>query len=334
MDAGLERARRSARVTTTRGFLLGKFMPPHAGHVSLCRAAQGMVDELTILVCSLPDDSIDGETRVGWMRELFPKARVEWLSREVPQAPEDSPDFWPIWRALVREYHPEPIDYVFAGELYGERLAKELGATFVPFLREDSGLFADLSATKVRGDPAAQWPHLPTPVRKDWVKVVALHGVESVGKSTLARQLADRLSTQWVSEYGRAHCEVHGTDLGQSGLQMIAAAHQAQIEAAKEWSGPVLITDTDWVMTAAWSEMMLGEPLGGPAYPLADLYLHLPPDRPWVDDGTRIYGEDDERLRFDRICRAELARRGCRVVTLDAAFAQRLNQALDAIAQV
>ena len=319
-------------MTFKRGFVLGKFMPPHAGHVSLCRAAQAMVDELTILVCSLPDDPISGEQRLGWMRELFPYARVEWINRVVPQAPEDSPDFWPIWSDIVREYHPEPIDLVFAGEAYGERLAAEVGGTFVPFLREESGLFADISATKVRGNQAAHWHHLPTRVRREWVKTVALHGVESVGKSTLAKELAERLGTQWVSEYGRAHCEVHGTDLGQEGLQLIAAAHQAQIEAAKEWSGPILISDTDWVMTAGWSEMILSEPLGGPTYPLADLYLHLPPDLPWVDDGARIYGEEEERQRFDAICRNELANRGCNVVTLDAPFDQRIDQALAAIA--
>jgi HTH-type transcriptional repressor of NAD biosynthesis genes len=80
--------------------------------------------------------------------------------------------------------------------------------------------------------------------------------------------------------------------------------------------------------------MMLSEPLGGPTYPLADLYLYLPPDRPWVDDGTRIFGEEQERLRFDAICRKELAKRGCNVVTLDAPFDQRFDQALAAIAEL
>ena len=53
-----------------RGFLLGKFMPPHAGHVSLIEAARRLVDELTILVCSLPDDPIPGQVRLEWMRGL------------------------------------------------------------------------------------------------------------------------------------------------------------------------------------------------------------------------------------------------------------------------
>jgi len=47
-----------------RGFILGKFMPPHAGHVTLIQSARALVDELTILLCSLPDDPILGETRL------------------------------------------------------------------------------------------------------------------------------------------------------------------------------------------------------------------------------------------------------------------------------
>ena len=61
-----------------RGFILGKFMPPHAGHVTLVQSARALVDELTILFCSLPDDPIPGETRHAWLRELFPDCRIAW----------------------------------------------------------------------------------------------------------------------------------------------------------------------------------------------------------------------------------------------------------------
>jgi len=70
-----------------RGFLLGKFMPPHAGHVTLVQSARALVDELTILLCSLPDDPIPGEQRLDWMRRLFPDCRIEWQSKPVAQAP-------------------------------------------------------------------------------------------------------------------------------------------------------------------------------------------------------------------------------------------------------
>ena len=61
---------------TTRGFLLGKFLPPHQGHVFLAEFARRHCDSLTILVCSLARDPIPGALRFAWMRELFPDCRV------------------------------------------------------------------------------------------------------------------------------------------------------------------------------------------------------------------------------------------------------------------
>lgn len=320
---------------TTRGFVLGKFMPPHAGHVSLCEAASRMVDELTILVCWLPGDPIPGEQRLDWMRELFPRARVIGHSENVPQYPEESADFWPIWAEIVRHHHPEPIDLVFAGEEYGAQLAERVGGLFVPLGGRIAGGDHDgpggVSGTAVRSDPAANWRWLPAPVRRDMVKVVSLHGIESTGKSTLAAALAGELGTTWVPEYGRSHCEIHGTDLAPRDLETIAAAQQAMIAAASPWSGPVLISDTDWLMTRAWHEMMIGRPMAGPGYPLADLYLLLAPDQPWIDDGLRIYGADGERARFHDLCVAELQSAGANFVTIAGSWDERRAAALAAI---
>ena len=313
---------------TTRGFVLGKFMPPHAGHVALCRAAESLCDELTILVCWLPGDPIPGEQRLRWMRELFPHARVVGQDAEVPQHPDDSPDFWPIWRALVRAAHPQPIDMVFAGEMYGAELARQVGGRFVPLLREEAGI----SGTLAREDMAANWHHLPTPVRRDTAKVVVLHGIESTGKSVMTRALAEKLGTHWVPEYGRFHCEAYGTDLAPPDLTLIAAAQQAMILAARERSGPVLLSDTDWLMTRAWNRMLFGKELAGGSYPLADLYLHLAPDVPFVDDGLRMFGTADERSRFDALCRAELEAAGANRADISGSWEERLDRALAAIA--
>ncbi|MDP6816389.1 MAG: adenylyltransferase/cytidyltransferase family protein, partial [Alphaproteobacteria bacterium] len=116
----------------SRGFLLGKFLPPHLGHVYLCDFATAYADELSILLCSLPDDPIPGDLREGWLRRMFPAARLLRLADPVPQEPADHPDFWAIWRELIGRLHPEPIDFVFASEAYGRRLAAEVGGRFVP----------------------------------------------------------------------------------------------------------------------------------------------------------------------------------------------------------
>lgn len=149
------------------GFVLGKFMPPHAGHLLLCDTAMLGCSRLTILVCWLPGDPVPGPSRLAWMRELYPACRVVGHGAVVPQAPEEHPDFWVIWRGIVRVAHPEPIDRVYASEPYGARLATEVGATFVPV--DLARRRVPLSATMVRADPARHWHRLPASVR-DWYR--------------------------------------------------------------------------------------------------------------------------------------------------------------------
>ncbi len=319
-----------------RGFLLGKFMPPHAGHVALIDAARSLVDELTVLVCWLPDDTIPGELRLAWMRELFPGCRVVGHGAPVPQEPGASPDFWPIWREIVRGAHPEPIDYLFAGEDYGAELAANVGGLFVPLGGRVLGQAADplggLSASAVRADPGAHWDRLPRPVQRHYRRRVCLHGGESTGKSTLAAALAVRFGTIWVGEYGRSHCEVHRGPLSRDDLLLIGAAQDAMISAAEPWAGRLLIADTDPLMTAAWCEMLLGEiPPRLMSYGRADLYLLLEPDLPWVDDGTRFFSGEDDRARFAAIVERVLEESGARIARIGGRDAERERQAVASI---
>ncbi len=289
-----------------RGFLLGKFMPPHAGHVSLIDAARRLVDELTILVCWLPDDPIAGELRLDWLRELYPDCRIVGHGEVVPQHPDESADFWPVWRRIVAGAHPEPIDYLFAGEVYGADLAREAGGYFVPLgnriLGKADNSLGVISASAIRQAPAAHWHFLPEPVRRYYRKRVCLHGGESTGKSTLAGRLERHFAAVTVGEYGRSHCEVYKADLTLADLQLIADAQHAMIKAAAPWAGPLLLVDTDALMTAAWCEMLLGtRPAAIMAHPRADLYLLMEADIPWVDDGTRFFSAEADRRRFNGI---------------------------------
>lgn len=164
------------------------------------------------------------------------------------------------------------------------------------------------------------------------IRVVTLHGIESTGKSTLAEQLARALDTVWVPEYGREYCLEHGTDCTPEDLRAIAAGHHDRIEAAMPLSGAVLISDTDWLMTRAWHRMMIGTEMAGPAYPLADLYLLLAPDVPWIDDGLRLHAEAEQRRHFAELARAELAAAGVRWVEIGGDWERRRAAALAAIA--
>lgn len=319
-----------------RGFLLGKFLPPHAGHVTLIRSARALVDELTVLLCSLPDDPIPGETRLEWMRGMFPDCRIVHQSEAVPQAPADDPEFWDIWSKLVAKAHPEPIDYLFAGETYGAELAQHVGGMFVPLggrvLDADRNGIGGLSGEKVRADPWRYWDYLPHPVRNHYAMTVCLHGIESVGKSSLAERLADHYGTTFVPEYGRSHCETHGTDCREDDLMLIGQAQQAMIEASRPWANRLLIADTDALMTAAWSQMMIGyTPDQLISQRKADLYLMLGTDAPFVDDGTRVYKAADEREKFDRVARATLVLSRTNFVEVRGSWDDRFETAVGAI---
>lgn len=315
----------------TRGFVLGKFLPPHDGHVLLCEVAQARVDQLTILVCSLPDDPIAGTIRAEWMRSLFPGARVIHHDAVVPQAPEDHPDFWPIWRSIVKAAHPEPIDYVFASEAYGERLAAEVNAVFHPV--DPDRVIAPISGTAVRADPLGNWRFLPSPVRSHYARTISLHGPESVGKSVLSGELAAALGATLAPEFGRTWCDVHGTDCTMDDLLAIAKTQQAMIAAAKPRSNGWVVTDTDALMTAVWADMMLGrrDPWFDAFTQTADLYLLLDIDLPFRDDGLRLYGGAEERARFFGLCKAELERRGVPWALVSGTGEARLESALAAV---
>ncbi len=298
---------------TTRGFLLGKFMPPHTGHMSICAMASALVDELTVMVCTLEREPIPGALRAAWVRALVPGARVVHFDRDLPQEPADHPDFWPIWRQAIRGIHPEPVDMVFGSDSYVARLAAELGGQPVPV--DPARRAFPVSGSAVRADPAGEWRHIPGAVRPWYQKRVVVFGAESTGKSTLAEQLARWLGGPVVPEYGRAHEFVRGEkDWTAAELIELARRHEAHRAAIAPWAGPVLIEDTDPLLTAVWARMLLGEPLPElEARPMGDLYLLLDADVPFVQDGIRYFADGGGRRRFQRHCDELLARTGARV---------------------
>lgn len=316
-----------------RGFVLGRFMPPHAGHVYLCDFARAYVDELTILVCSEAGDPIPGKLRLGWMREMFPSARVIHCEETLPQEPADDPQhFWPIWKDVLQRYHPEPIDVVFSSEPYGQRLAAEAGARFVPV--DEARTAFPVSGGAIRENPYGYWRFLPGPVRPYYLKRVTLFGAESTGKTTLSAQLARHFDTVVAPEYGRFHTEAFGADASSpEDMRQIVMGHLAGVAAASQRANRVLIEDTDPVLTAVWSDTLAGSRDAWfdnyTDYP--DLYLFCDIDLPWVNDGVRYFGDPEDRRKFHLACERELVSRGVKFIRIQGTPEQRRTRAIDAV---
>ena len=133
---------------------------------------------------------------------------------------------------------------------------------------------------------------------------VCFHGADRTGKSVLAHKLAAERGCPMVPEYGREYCETRvlrqaQDDLTMADLLAIAQGQDAAMRAACAAAPPLVLLDTDPLMTAAWAAMLFGEvPPALLAYPRAERYLLFAPDVPWIADGTRFFGTNQSRARF------------------------------------
>lgn len=161
---------------------------------------------------------------------------------------------------------------------------------------------------------------------------VCLHGAESTGKSTLAATLKARFGCPVVPEYGRTYAETHGIDFTMADLLEIARCQGRMIAEAAAARPPLLLLDTDPLMTAAWAEMLFGAvPAELLWYRKAELYLLFSPEVPWVADGTRLFGTDAERARFATIAEDMLRQTGVPYTLIGGDWSEREREAVAAI---
>jgi NadR type nicotinamide-nucleotide adenylyltransferase len=221
---------------------------------------------------------------------------------------------------------------VFAADGEHEGLAHALGARHVPLDHDQRTV--PVTSADIRFDPFAAWPFLPPAVRPYFARTICLHGPESTGKSTLAPALARHFDTLYLPEYGRTYCEAFGLALTMADLLSIGRTHAAMTRATLRQCNRRLILDTDPLMTAAWAEMLFerSDPWFETFDETADFYLLMDIDLPWVDDGTRFFGDPARRRRFFDLARDQLERRGLPYALVSGPAEERLDRALEAIA--
>jgi HTH-type transcriptional repressor of NAD biosynthesis genes len=298
------------------GLVIGKFYPPHRGHLRLIEVAAGSAIRVTVVVMATGAETIPLAERVEWLRrDVQPGAvRVTGVVCESPVDLHD-PNVWAAQIAAIRSAlrvgssDCGDVDVVASGESYGNELARRLGADHLRVQRDE----LPLSATAIRADPADRWDDLSPASRRGLTTRVVVVGAESTGTTTLAAAVADRYrargglwgATRTVEEYGRDYTAELWAAQGQPTLNDVVwspadfdaiAHHQTEMEEEAAAAGsPLLVCDTDAFATSVWGRRYLGDRASArapwaepPLLPAHHLYLltsHV--GVPWVDDGLR-----------------------------------------------
>lgn len=323
-----------------RGVVIGKMQPLHVGHQHLLEFAASMCSELTVIVCSVPGEPIDGTWRYRWTCRLLAHhghVRVVHHDAPAPQRPDDHPDFWTLWRDIVRD-HAGTVDLLVASDLYGRSLARMLDAAWLPLDHLRTAVPVTGRDLIVNPYTSDAWGWLAWPTRIDLALNVAVVGGESCGKTTLARALATELDTVCAPEWARELLVHHGPEPGPDReiYELIVASQAASVDALASVANRLTVADTDAETTSWWSSRLTGSISQDLQAAVAarrgsiDLYLHATADGISFEPDDQRYGDGCRQLD-DQTVRAELAALDVPVSELAGPHEARLATALAAV---
>lgn len=320
----------------TTGLVIGKFMPPHFGHLALIDFAARRCGRLVVLLGARPGEPIPGPVRLEWLRSLADgngRITVDYTEEDLPQAPRADRRVSRVWADYLGKRYPD-ADVLFSSEEYGAFLAEYMGILHVPFDPQRKTI--PVSGSGIRRHPLAHWDYLPPPVRAHYAKRVCVYGPESTGKTLMAERLARRFGTVHVPEMARVYLEENNDNrlpVEERQMAEIAEAHAREILKRAPLANRVLFVDTDHLTTKIyWQDFFGRTPEFEPWIAEAnryDLYLLLDVDVPWVADPQRDCGHKREEHmgRF----RAELEAIGAEYELIGGKWEERQRRAEEAI---
>lgn len=316
------------------GLIIGKFYPFHLGHQYLIKTALQQVKKLTIIICQTNRYLIPVETRVSWIKEIFPDIEIRIICHE-SRLDSTSTDISKEWAKKVFNFLGFSPDVVFSSENYGCHFTKYLGSQHVLVDLNRSNF--PVSGTFIRSNPMKFWIFLTDPVKEFYAQRIVILGAESTGTTTLAKDLAKYYATIWVPEYGRTYYEAKmyspQKSLWNSDEFIHIATTQNQIENHySRLCNGLLICDTDSWATRIWHHRYLNSwchQLDTLSNYNKSLYILTDIDIPFVQDGTR----DGQHIRYamHQLFIKELQKHHKNYIVVSGSKKSRLKQAIKAI---
>jgi HTH-type transcriptional repressor of NAD biosynthesis genes len=321
------------------GLYGGCFDPLHLGHVDCIFQAANRCEELYIvLVVSTKVKQIDYRIRYRWLYQLtehIGNVKILLLEDHCNEKSEYTPDAAKADCEYIKVTIGKPIDAVFCGSDYDKDSFWGVcypQSDFVSFPRNE------MSSTQLRKNPFAHWDWIPTIARPYFVKKVLLVGGESVGKSTLTINLANRFNTNYIDEAGRDISMRSGDDrlMLQQDYTEILLRHKLNEMEAIRHSNKVLFLDTDALVTRFYLEfldketsennMALADAID--AINSYDLILFLEPDVKFVQDGGRSEIIHADRMKYSEQIKDILRAHSKNFVCISGDYQQRYSEAV------
>ncbi|MGV8087135.1 MAG: multifunctional transcriptional regulator/nicotinamide-nucleotide adenylyltransferase/ribosylnicotinamide kinase NadR [Candidatus Woesearchaeota archaeon] len=324
--------------TNTIGFIGGKFLPFHLGHVYVILTASSYVDKLYVVLSSSIKRDKELCDRDG-IKYIPASVRLSWLGEEFNDMENikiihieddhwDNDYDWEEGANMIKKAIGKPIDYVFSSEKSYDEHFKKYYPTSKHIIVDDERKTVTISATELRKNIYSNWDKLPNCVKSYFTKKVVVIGTESCGKSTLVKKLAKLYNTNFVNEVGRSYCEKYSDKLTSEMFNHIAMEHFLLQRKKAETSNKVLFIDSDATTTQYYLDMYFSNnksPLIEEIIKLQnyDLAIFLEPDVLWVDDGLRSSGEENVRIKNNDRLKQMFKERNINFVCVNGSYIDR-----------
>lgn len=287
----------------SKGFVFGKFYPLHLGHLAMIQFASQKVQQLSVLVCCSNRETIDCNTRVGWLQaELANNPTINIISycydeSDLPNTSVSDPDVSAVWAKIFTQLLPD-VDLLVTSEDYGDYVAGYMGIRHVLFDKYRQQI--PVSATVLRQSIIDNWRFLPDSVKASFQKTIIISGTESTGKTTLTQSLSNLLPATPVTEVAR-QLIASSKHFSLDDLHQVAHKHADAICQAKQTGVPLVIVDTDIYVTQSYAQFVFNRRLNlsDDIYQAnhSDLRLYLDASVPFVQDGSRL--TESDRIELD-----------------------------------
>ena len=327
-----------------RGLVVGKFAPPHLGHILMIEEACRLCEQVDVFVYSNPDlPAFESRHRANIMeREIhrhnmmnkpFGATLRVWAFTERDGAPPNGASAWLHHEWIKGRYdfylnHNtgakawKPPDAVIGSEEYIPEFARSLGATPVQLER-----IGGINGSTIRANPYGHLDDLPESSRnyyfERYAEKVVFVGAESTGKSTTAFRCATDLNGAYIPEYGAEVFRRQGGVLTDPELweEIVDGQTKREDAAVKDdWLYKYIFCDTEAITTKYFMYWMLGyasEYVKEAASNSAKRYKHwFLCDDGIPFDGSNMRGPEEVRKVHQGMLKMMLNEAGIEYITL------------------